>query len=100
MAEAITGQPRNALGQFISAAGGESATTAAGRSAHANYRIALGAAGVTNDSWRFAVAIGKGDTVENVYMYSLKDTATPVEIIAADSISGISFGSPASYGLP
>ena len=35
-------QPRNALGQFTSGAGGESAATAAGRSAHASYPNTLG----------------------------------------------------------
>jgi hypothetical protein len=34
--------PRNALGQFTSGAGGESAATAAGRSAHASYPNTLG----------------------------------------------------------
>lgn len=37
-----TGPPRDTLGRFTSGAGGESATTAAGRSAHANYANTLG----------------------------------------------------------
>jgi hypothetical protein len=39
---ARTGPPRDALGRFTSGAGGESAVTAAGRSAHANYANTLG----------------------------------------------------------
>jgi hypothetical protein len=41
-AEAAAGLPLNALGQFTSGAGGESAATAAGRSAHASYPNTLG----------------------------------------------------------
>lgn len=40
-----SGLPRNALGQFTSGAGGESAAAAAGRSAHSSYPNALGWSG-------------------------------------------------------
>ena len=41
-ANSAEGLPRNALGQFTAGAGGESAATAAGRSAHASYPNTLG----------------------------------------------------------
>jgi len=43
------GLPRNALGQFTSGAGGDSAAAAAGRSAHASYPNTLGWSG--DDVW-------------------------------------------------
>lgn len=46
------GQPRDALGRFTIGAGGESAATAAGRSAHANYLHTLG-----GGDYRFNVAL-------------------------------------------
>jgi hypothetical protein len=48
-ADSAAGLPRNALGQFTSGAGGDSAAAAAGRSAHASYPNTLGWSG--DDVW-------------------------------------------------